>query len=160
MKRKGVLIFVVLLAMSMLAGAYWYKDQEEKLIVAVEKGLTLGKAYGKIVSQKSCLDGLRMQYRKCNTTECELSANGFIVGCMNTAQSDEFCRQVPRSKETEKTLLWVQSTCSDYDLSNTKCDRYLHKLVRVCTEQIEQRRLSKTEIMNDAFNRGLKKANE
>ena len=145
-------IFIIIVA----AAAYFGKQKYDSMLKATSEGLTLGKAYGKMINQSNCVFGLQMKYSLCGTMECELSANGYIVGCMETAKIDGFCSNVPNIKNTDDALAWVNKACSDYELGEKKCLKYMHKFVSVCTEQAESRTLSTTEHFESGFKKGLR----
>lgn len=148
----SIAVLVVLLAVGIYAG----KQKYDSMLTAASQGLALGKAYGKMISQSSCVLGLKMKYTACGTTECELSANAYIAGCMENAAKDEFCRSVPNIRDTNKALSWAAKTCSKYNPEADKCLKYIHKFVSVCTEQTEGRTLSNKEIFDSGFEKGLK----
>ena len=101
--------------------------------------------------------GLKMKYASCSNVECELSANGYISACMETAEIDEFCNNVPSIKNTDKAKAWVYKTCSKNLINSKKCTKFLHKYVKVCTEQNEFRTISKVELFESGFKKALKR---
>jgi len=74
----GLFSFVV-------TAGYFTKSKYDSLHRATAQGLIFGKAFGESVNQSQCTTGLRFQYTSCNDLECELSATGFINGCMKMA---------------------------------------------------------------------------
>ena len=157
MKMKKIVVLtitgvVILIALGISIG----KQKYDSMLTATIQGVTIGKAYGKMVAQSNCMLGLKMQYATCSTTECELSANGYITGCMATAEKDKFCNTVPPIQNTVQTLNWASKTCSEYGLSTDRCEKYIQTYVSICTEQNEGRALSKMEI----FENGMEKAIE
>ncbi len=86
MKKMYVVIFVLVLITIVLFMGY---RNYQVLLISTERGLAIGKSYGKLVRQSDCLEPLKIQYKGCNKTACELSANGFIVGCMETRKMGE-----------------------------------------------------------------------
>jgi outer membrane murein-binding lipoprotein Lpp len=152
---RKVIVASIVVAVVVLAGAtYFAKRKYDSLLAATSQGLTLGKAYGKMTSQSSCILGLKMKYASCNTTDCELSANGYIAGCMEAAQKDGFCTDVPRMKNTDAALSWAAKTCSENGLSTGRCLKYIHRYVSVCTAQTEGRTLSKKEFFDSGVEKG------
>jgi hypothetical protein len=155
MKNKSILAFVFVAIL--LAGAYLAKQKYDSALQATSEGLRLGQAYGAMISQSNCTLGLRLKYTECTTTDCELSANGYIAGCMEKATRDNFCDSVPAAKNTDLALNWASNTCSTLKLGNDRCPKYIHKFVNVCTEQSQGRPLSTQELMENGFNKGLNK---
>lgn len=137
---------------------YISKQKYDSLLKATSEGLALGKAYGKMISQSNCMFGLKMKYASCDTTECELSANGYIFGCLENAEKDSFCSSIPNINKTDIAINWVSQTCADNNLGNDRCLKYMHKFVSVCTEQNEMRKLSKGELFESGFKKGLKES--
>jgi hypothetical protein len=156
-KKKTFILIFLFLAVIGTAGGYWFKQKYDELLAATSKGLALGKAYGKSISQTSCLDGLKFKYSSCSTTECELSATGFITGCMKTAKKDNFCTELPNVKETQRSLSWVEKTCSQSQPGNSKCLKYMHNFIGLCTEQTENRTMTNFEHFQNGFKKGLEK---
>lgn len=153
MKNKSTIAFVVVALI--LAGAYWAKQKYDSALQATSEGLRLGQAYGAMISQSNCTLGLRLKYAECTTTECELSANGYIAGCMEKAERDNFCESVPAAKNTDQALAWASSACATLKLGNDRCPKYMHKFVNVCTEQSQGRPMSTPELMENGFKKGL-----
>ena len=156
-KRKNTILLIaaVVLIVGSTGGYYVYNQKYESLLKATKRGLTTGKAYGKLVAQSECTQGLIIQYGKCKATECELSANAFIVGCMETATGDKMCENLPTTRETKKSLAWAENTCNSLRLGKTRCEKYIHKFISYCTEHTEKRKRSSAEIARDGFNKGL-----
>ena len=154
MNKKNVMVvsLITIVIITVTAG-YFSKNRYDSLLKSTSEGLVLGKIYGKSISQNNCMMGIRMKYSSCNETACELSANGYIYGCMNAAKKDEFCNGVPGIAETKRTLNWAQKTCSEINAKGSKCIKYIQKFVILCTEQNENRKVSTAE----AFKEGLKK---
>jgi outer membrane murein-binding lipoprotein Lpp len=155
--NNKIIVFAVLVVVLLLGGAYLGKKKYDSMLAATSQGLSLGKAYGKMITQSNCSVGLQIKYASCGTTECELSANGYIVGCMETAEKDDFCSNVPHIKNTNQTLSWASKTCSEYGLGTDRCLKYIHKYVSMCTEQAEGRTLSTKEVFESGVEKGLKK---
>lgn len=156
MKKKGISISVFMVFLIGLAsGGYWYKQQYNKLLESASKGLALGQNYGKMINQSSCMMGIRMKYASCETTECELSANGYITGCMREAKKDQFCVDLPSVNETKKSLAWVKRTCSDNKFGGSKCSKYMHKFVSLCTEQVQNRKRTVMDNFKEGFKKGI-----
>ncbi|MEE2733518.1 MAG: hypothetical protein VYA55_22040 [Pseudomonadota bacterium] len=154
-KKSIVVILSLAVALIVLAFGYLAKQKYDQLLKSTSEGLALGKAHGKMIHQADCLLGLKMKYAKCSTTDCELSANGYIAGCMQAAKKDDFCSSVPNIKDTKKAISWVSSACSDQNPDGDKCLKYMHKFVSVCTEQNESRKISKGELFKAGFDKGL-----
>lgn len=154
--KKIVVISITMFVVALLlaGGIYLGKQKYESMLKATSQGLSLGKAYGKMISQSNCMLGLKMKYSSCGTTECELSANGYIAGCLGAAEKDAFCSTVPNIQDTDKALSWVAKTCFEYRLGAEKCLKYMHTFVNVCTEQVEGRALSNKEIFESGFKKG------
>lgn len=155
MKKKVVVSIVVVVAL-LAGGGYLAKWKYDSLLAATSQGLRLGKAYGKLVTQNSCAPGLKMKYASCTTTECELSANGYIAGCMQTAEKDGFCSKVPNIRDTDQALSWASKTCSENGLGADRCLQYIHKFISECTAQTEGKVLSKKELFESGFDKGLR----
>lgn len=88
-------VAAIALVATLAAGAYWGKQKYDSVLQATSQGLGLGRAYGEMITQSNCMLGLQLKYAQCTTTECELSANGYIAGCMEKATRDNFCDSVP-----------------------------------------------------------------
>ncbi len=155
-KKKKIIIS--LLIIFILGIVYALKQKYDSVLKATAEGLVLGETYGKIINQTNCIFGLKMKYANCTTMECELSANGYIKGCIETAEKDDFCNNVPNIKDTKKAIDWVFKTCTENKLNNNKCLKYMHKFVSVCTEQSEKRKLSTGEIFESGFKKGYEKS--
>ena len=153
--KKAVVISTVVIVL-IAAGGFLGKSKYDSILTATSQGLSFGKAYGKMVTQSNCILGLKIKYASCTTTECELSANGYIAGCMKTAEKDDFCNNVPRIQNTDQALSWASKTCSENGLVTDRCPKYIHKYVSVCTEQAEGRAISRKEIFESGFKKGLK----
>ncbi|MDR2690326.1 MAG: hypothetical protein LBB76_11300 [Azoarcus sp.] len=153
MKKFVVSIIVVVIILA--GGVYFGKIKYDSVLEAATRGLALGKAYGRTVSQSNCILGLKPRYASCSTMECELSANAYIAGCMETATRDDFCNDVPHIQNTDQALDWSSKTCSEYGLGHDRCLKYIHKYVRVCTEQTEKRALSTGDVFTSGFEKGL-----
>lgn len=152
--RSKIVILLALVVAVSLALVYVGNAKYQALLEATTQGLALGKAHGEGIGQSACLRGLRSRYASCDTTECELSANGYIAGCMEKAEPDEFCDAVPNVHDTRQSLSWVGVTCVRAELSLGRCSRYLHKFVAVCTEQVERRKISLSETAEIGFKKG------
>lgn len=152
MKKTVVVIIVVALV---AVGVFVGKRKYDSMLAATSEGLIFGKTYGKMISQSNCILGLKIKYASCNTTECELSANGYIAGCMETAEKDDFCTTIPNIQNTDQALSWALKTCSEYGLGTDKCPKYIHKYISLCTAQAEGRTLSKKELFENGFEKGL-----
>jgi hypothetical protein len=150
-------VALLILIITIAAAAHWYKQQYDILLESTSKGLLLGETFGKTISQSTCMVGLKLKYRSCETTACELSANGYISGCMKNAKRDHFCSEVPSVKEAQKSLNWVSKMCRENKLDGSKCRNYMHKFVSHCTEQTENRKRSNVERFGDSFKRGITK---
>jgi hypothetical protein len=148
-------IAVVALVALLAAGAYWGKQKYDSVLQATTQGLGLGRAYGEMITQSNCMLGLQLKYAQCTTTECKLSANGYIAGCMEKAARDNFCESVPKAESTDQALNWGSNTCKTFQLGNDRCPKYIQKFVNVCTEQSQGRPLSTKELMENGFNKGL-----
>lgn len=156
MNKQKMTVLSILIIISLLAtGGYLAKQKYDSLLKATSEGLILGEKYGRMINQGNCMFGLKMKYASCNTTECELSANGYISGCIKAAKKDGFCSAVPNIKDTDGSISWVSKTCTENNLGNEKCLKYMHKFVSACTEQNESRELSKDEIFKSGFKKGL-----
>jgi len=114
MMKKSVILITILALLA--AGGYFGKQKYDSILKATSVGLSYGKSFGKMVTQSNCLLGLKAKYYSCSTLECELSATGYIAGCLNTASKDEFCHSVPNIKDTDQALRWVSKTCSEFNL--------------------------------------------
>ncbi len=156
-KKKIVALSIVAVVTLLSVVGYMAKQKYDSMLKATSEGLTLGRTHGKMINQSNCILGLKMKYASCTTTECELSANGYISGCIKAAEKDSFCTSVPNIKETDKALSWVSKTCSANRLGSDKCHKYMHKFISACTEQNESRNLSKAEVFENSFKKGLKK---
>lgn len=154
--KKAVVVTIVVVVVLVAVGVFVGKRKYDSVLAATSQGLSLGKAYGKMISQSNCILGLKIKYASCSTTECELSANGYIAGCMETAEKDDFCTNVPHIQNTDQALSWASKTCSEYGLGTDKCPKYIHKYVSVCTAQAEGRTLSKKELFESGFEKGPK----
>lgn len=155
MKKKIVATIVVVVVL-VAVGVFLGKKKYDAMLTATSQGLSLGKAYGEMIAQSDCILGLKIKYASCNTTECELSANGYITGCMETAEKDDFCSNVPRIQDTDLALGWASKACTEYGLGSNRCPKYIYKFVKVCTEQAEGRTLSNKELFESGFEKGLK----
>ncbi len=155
--RKTLLIALALIAVVGL-GYVLFKKKEQELLNATLKGMDLGERYGLLVGQGQCLSGMKMAYAQCNDTACELSAHGFISKCLGTADKDNFCPTVPSPKDSGAALAWAGKTCSELQLSGTKCESYIHKVLSVCYEQNTGRQRTTEELMRDGFNRGYEQS--
>lgn len=154
-KKMVIAAGVLLLLVVAVIGGSFYKKYSS-VLDATSEGLYRGEKFGKVIEQGKCIVGLKLVYPACDTVECELSVNGFIDGCMRTARKDDFCSSVPGITETKKSLEWVADSCQQYDLGEDKCLKYMHRFVSACTEQRENRTISKSEI----FEAGFEKAQE
>jgi hypothetical protein len=150
-------VIVCILLILIGGGVYFGKQKYDSVLKATSEGLALGKAYGKMVNQGNCILGLQMKYSSCSDTECELSANGYIVGCFETATRDSFCSSVPNIRNTDKAVTWVSNACSEYQVGKEKCLKYMHKIISVCTEQKDNMKLSTKELFESGFEKGLRK---
>jgi hypothetical protein len=139
-------------------GIYSYKQKEQALVDATMKGLDLGERYGQLVKQGACLPGLRLQHAQCSDHACELSAHGFISGCMRTAARDQFCLGVPSPKESKAALGWSDATCAQLQMAGTRCENFIHKVLAVCYEQNTGKKRGASELIQDGFNRGYEKS--
>lgn len=155
--KKKLVISMVVIAGLIAVGGFLAKSKYDAMLTATSQGLNLGNAYGKMVSQSNCMLGLKMKYAECTTTECELSANGYIAGCMETAEKDDFCSTVPRIQNVDQTLSWASKTCAENGLDADRCPKYIHKYVSICTEQAEGRKISQKELFETSYEKGLKK---
>lgn len=153
--KKAVVVTIVVVVVLVAVGVFLGKKKYDSMLAVTSQGLSFGKAYGKMAAQSDCILGLKIVHASCSTTECELSANGYIAGCMETAEKDNFCTNVPNIQHTDQALNWASKTCSEYGLGG-KCLKYIHKFINVCTEQAEGRTLSKKELFEKGFEKGLK----
>ena len=153
--KKVVVISIVVVAL-VAVGVFIGKSKYDSMLAATSQGLALGDSFGKMVTQSNCILGLKIKYAACTTTECELSANGYIAGCMEAAEKDGFCNNVPRIQNTDQALNWASKTCSENSLGTDRCLKYIHKFVSVCTGQAEGRKVSEIELLKDGFEKGLK----
>ncbi len=131
------------------------KTKYDSMLVATSQGMLLGEKFGRKVEQSDCITGLRFKYSVCDTTECELSAGGYIEQCMKTAKKDAFCSNVPRLEKTQESVNWVLNECNKNNLGETKCLKYMHEFVKVCSEQKENRKLSDAELIKSSFDKSL-----
>jgi len=154
--KKKIVVTIVVVVVLVAVGVFLGKQKYDSILTATSQGLSLGKAYGEMISQSNCILGLKIKYASCSTTECELSANGYIAGCMETAEKDDFCSNVPRIQNTDHALGWASKTCTEYGLGSDRCPKYIHKFVKVCSEQAEGRTLSNKELFDSGFEKGLK----
>ncbi len=154
--KKVVVVSIVVVVVLLAGGVYLGKRKYDSMLTATSQGLSLGKTYGKMITQSNCTLGLKIKYASCGTTECELSANGYIAGCMETAEKDDFCSNVPHIQSTNQALSWASKTCLEYGLGMGRCLKYIHKYVSVCTAQAEGRTLSNKELFESGFEKGLK----
>ena len=155
--KKVVIVSIVAVVVLLATGGYLAKRKYDSLLAATSQGISFGQGYGNMIAQSSCTLGLKVKYASCNTAECELSANGYIVGCMGAAKKDDFCASVPNIKNTDQALGWASKTCSENGLGSDKCLKYIHKFVSVCTAQTEGRTLSSKELFESGLEKGLKK---
>lgn len=154
--KKAIVVSAVVVVVLLGGGAYFAKDKYDSMLAATSQGLSLGKAYGQLTTQTNCMLGLKMKYAACGTTECELSANGYIAACMETAEKDNFCSSVPRISNTDQAVSWASRTCAENGLGADRCSKYIHKYVAVCTAQAEGRKLSSKEVFENGFQKGLR----
>ncbi len=153
--KKLVVISTVLIVL-IAVGGFLAKSKYDSMLAATSQGLSLGSEHGKMGFQSHCMIGLKIKYASCATTECELSANGYIVGCMETARKDDFCNNVPRLHDTNRALYWASKTCAENSLDEDRCPKYLHKFVSICTGQAEGRTISRKELFESGLEKGLK----
>jgi hypothetical protein len=158
--KKIIGISIAVLVVLLAGSTYFGKQKYDSMLKAASQGLNFGEAYGKMINQSNCMLGLKVKYSSCSTMECELSANGYIAGCLDTAERDGFCSTVPNIKDTDKAVGWVAETCSEQRLAPEKCLKYMHKFVSVCTAQALGRTLSNTELFESGFKKGLNKGFE
>jgi|GEM_PF-6978252 len=151
MSKKWIVVLSIFSLVAIVV--YFAKTKYDDLHSATTQGLVFGKAFGESLNQSQCTTGLRFRYMGCNDLECELSATGFINGCMLAANKDDFCIRVPKLDDVKASLDWVNDTCNGIGLHNTKCKNYLHTFVQLCTEQITGRRASKAELFQNGFKR-------
>ncbi|RDH44767.1 hypothetical protein [Zooshikella ganghwensis] len=143
-----------------IGGYYWYKNEKEKMFKATLEGLRVGKSFGIMVNQSSCLPALKEYYPKCSDLECQLSAVGFISGCMEASTKDSFCENVPLASSTKEALTWTKESCSKYQLGGKLCTRYVNKFISICTEQKTGIKRTKEEIFLDGVKRGVEESKE
>ena len=156
MNKKIVIVVVVALSGAVLFFGYSeFQKKKERVYQATVTGLRFGKAYGKTSADKDCVNGLKLLYSKCNDIECELSANGFITGCMETSTATDYCDTLPSPDDARLAIEWVNHTCSDLGLQNTVCPKYTHKMVDVCFERRTGKKRGLDEKFKDGFERGL-----
>ena len=156
-----ITLVVISLIVMLVAGiGYVSKQKHDSVLKSTSEGLILGNTYGKMIEQSSCIVGLRLKYGSCSATECELSANGYISGCMKTAKQDQFCSSVPNIRDTKNAVSWVSKTCSEYGFAEDRCSKYMHKLISACTEQIESRTIPQSEVFERGFQKGLRRGSE
>ena len=161
MTKKKLIIISITVVLVILAGMALVANQKyNALIKSTSEGLSFGKQYGKMVKQSNCMGGLPMKYASCSSTECELSATGFIVACMEAAEKDSFCSTVPPFNDTDKAMHWVSKGCSSYNLGSGKCLKYMHKFIDICTEQKSGVPISTAERFEGGFKKGVKRASE
>ena len=159
MSKKRIILLSIIIVILIISGVgYFSKKKYDSLLKSTSEGIALGKVYGQTISQSNCMFGLKMKYSSCSTTECELSANGYISACMENAEIDDFCNNVPSIKNTDKASAWADETCSKNLMDSKKCTKFIHKFVKVCTEQNESRAISKAELFKTGFEKGVKKA--
>lgn len=155
--RKKIVIVLVLIGIVGL-GYVLFKKKEQELLNATVKGISLGRSYGGSVKQSECTRGLKLQHAACADTACELSAHGFISECLLTAENDNFCQSVPSIKDPTAARAWADKTCGELQMSNTKCEAYIHKVLSVCHEQNTGKKRGAGELMQDGFNKGYEEA--
>lgn len=129
----------------------------DHLLAATERGWALGEVDARSRPQGDCIPQLAVRYPSCDSTECELSANGYIGACMKVARPDGFCAQVPTIRRPDAALAWVAQTCRDHALGHDRCLDYMHVFVRLCTEQITGRKLTQQEILQYGYQRGRRR---
>lgn len=134
---------------------YYSKQKYDRLLESTSQGLALGKKFGMSVDQSACMFGLKLGYSSCETVECELSANGYIAGCLKTAKTDGVCNGLPKSEEITRAKEWVSTTCLKNNLGTGKCLRYMYKYISVC-EEIEGNKSSLLKTLETSFKRELK----
>ncbi len=76
---------------------------------------------------------------------------------METAKKDMFCHNVPDMEDTEKAMRWVAKVCSNENLGNDRCLKYMHKFIHICTEQAKRKKLSLSEYFMDGIKKGQQK---
>lgn len=149
----------LIVATMMIAAAVAWQfgtGKYDSMLHAASQGISFGKAYGESNEQGDCVRGLSVRYSKCETTECELAATGYIAGCMAAARKDGFCGSVPSVKDVDEAMDWVSEACATNGLGGGRCLKYMHKVVRMCTEQVEGRKLTNAEILEGGFRKGFR----
>lgn len=152
------IVIAIVLAAGIGLGFYLFKAKEQELLSATMQGLDIGEAYGRVMAQKDCVAGLRMQHGQCDDNVCALSAHGFIAGCMRSAEKDSFCAGVPAPSDSQAAIGWAGRTCLELKMANTKCEDYIHKVLAVCYEQNTGKKRDTSEIIRDGFNKGYQKS--
>lgn len=138
-------------------GYFLYNKKEQALLAATMQGLDLGERYGQLVKQGACMQGLQLQHAQCADSACELSAHGFISGCLRTAERDNFCPGVPSPKDSKAALGWADQSCGELQMAGTRCDNFIHKVLAVCYQQNTGKKRGASELIQDGFNRGYEK---
>lgn len=152
LKLTLILIATVIVMITLGKGM---KQKYESVHNSTAQGLTLGKTYGKTINQSECIVGLKLKYSTCDSLNCEFSANGYIVGCMETAKKDDFCTTVPNIDETSKSIDWIAQECDKNGLGKGKCLRYMQSFIDACTEQKQNRKISTSEHFTSGFSKGF-----
>lgn len=129
-----VVAAVVLFALLIAGGVYWFKAHKGELVQAGMGAMQEGQKFGQGQQRTACIaEGLR-RLPSVDGLTGEVKNNLFTRGCLDAADdSPGFCDGVPATGEIMNTVKWRAGVCGQHaELDPQRCQRFLQTWQESC----------------------------
>jgi hypothetical protein len=125
--------FVLLIALVVGAGLYWWSQNKEELIEGSRRAIAQGEEYGKSADNQACLQEALSRYKQKPGLTSSISTKLFLGRCLQASRpTPGFCDDVPRPSEIFKSATWQTDKCKQNGVSDQYCNQIVQQVQVYC----------------------------